>query len=204
MEHWITASRLDEIYDTLDQRLTAQRKMHVLGTCQAALVLATRWDVDPNQALAAMLLHDIAKQETKERLREIITSRSEWDEAEDIDFPAIWHAIAGAILARDEFNIPCEAVCEAIRLHPTGDGQMTLLEKIVFLADYTEPTRNFPGVQDLRRLAREDLDQALACAIEQKTMYVRQNNKKLHPRSAQAAKAFASLGNETKQGENTN
>ena len=75
------------------------------------------------------------------------------------------HAITGAEIARDVFGVS-DAVYEAIRWHTTGKADMTTLEKVIYLADYIEPTRDFPGVEELRRAVYEDLDRGLLRGLE--------------------------------------
>ena len=79
--------------------------------------------------------------------------------------PKLLHAKTGAAVARDLFGVPDE-IYEAIRWHTTGKPDMTLLEKVIYLADYIEPTRDFPGVEKLRELAYEDLDRALLLGLQ--------------------------------------
>jgi nicotinate-nucleotide adenylyltransferase len=79
--------------------------------------------------------------------------------------PALLHALTGAALAKERFGVSDE-VYEAIRWHTTGKPDMSTLEKILYLADYTEPTRDFEGVEALRRLSFEDLDRAMALGLK--------------------------------------
>lgn len=182
-----TACQFDFIYTVLHQRLSPRRIYHTLGAAHMSLLLAHRWGCDPDCALTAALLHDIAKEQKHDE----ILSQIEQDlqvvmHPDDRHFPDIWHALAGEIVARKDLGISSPEVGVAIRLHPTGDGEMALLEKIIFLADYIEPTRSFDGVDDLRRLAWEDLDKAVDLAIVRKTGYLRENGRKLHGRSQRA------------------
>ena len=79
---------------------------------------------------------------------------------------ALLHGPAGSVLAKTAFGIDDEEIRGAIYYHTTGRVGMTLLEKIVFLADYIEPNRDFPGVEDLRLLAEKDLDEAVLAAYD--------------------------------------
>lgn len=181
----LTAVRLDEITAILHERLSPPRVLHSLGASHSAVVLANRWGCDPGEALLAGLLHDIAKEEKPSAQREIITRSERWHDPVDDPFPAIWHAVAGAAVACEEFGAP-ETVGWAIALHPTGDAGMTLLEKVIFLSDYIEPTRVWRGVGDLRDLARLDLEEAVWVAVLKKTAHVKSKRKPLHPRSQRA------------------
>lgn len=192
MTNTITASHLDAIYDTLPKRLTAFRVRHTLGVAHAALRLARRWEADATMALAVGMLHDIAKEEKPSALRQRIEQAPDWKESADESYPAIWHAVAGAIVAEKEFGLPRE-MAWAIRVHPTGDAEMSQMDKILFLADSIEPGRSWDGVDALRLLAMENLDDAVRQAIFRKTDHVRDRSKPLHPRS-QRARAMAERG----------
>jgi predicted HD superfamily hydrolase involved in NAD metabolism len=181
----LTAVQLDEITTALRARLSPQRLLHSLGTSHSAVFLANRWGCDPDDALLAALLHDVAKEESPSAQREIILRSEHWHNPEDDAFPSIWHAAASAQLASEEFGVS-ETVARAIALHPTGEAGMTVLEKVIFLSDYIEPTRTWEGVRDLRELARCNFEEAVRTAIFKKTAHVKAKRKPLHPRSQRA------------------
>ena len=142
--------------------LRAKRVPHVLGTEEEAARLAGRWGADVDLARRAALLHDCTKRLSPTDHRAIA------ERYHALPLPAedkLYHAITGAILAREVFGEQ-EEVVSAIRWHTTGRADMSLLEKIIYLADYIEPTRDFPGLEALRRLAYEDLDRALLTGLE--------------------------------------
>ncbi|HUT24117.1 MAG TPA: bis(5'-nucleosyl)-tetraphosphatase (symmetrical) YqeK [Sumerlaeia bacterium] len=186
MKDWLTARRLDSLYTALQQRLSPHRVLHTLGASQMAVRLAAVWDVDPHEALAAALLHDIGKEiDGEDQWARIARAGVEVD-PEDRDFPGIWHAILGEAIAKEEFEIASPRVLRAIRLHPTGDDNAGDLERIVYLADYIEPARCFEGVGELRLLAETDLTAAYDKAVIRKTNHILQGNKRRHPRSKRA------------------
>jgi len=190
MGNWTTAKGLDKIAVAVRQRLSRSRVLHTLGSCHEAVALACRWQVNPTHALAACLLHDIAKEESKPDQRRRIERVGVEFTADDLEHKPLWHAFAAEAVAREEFGVDAKEVCRAIRLHPTGDGEMSVLDRIVFLADYIEPSRNWDGVEALRTLARHDLVAAADEAIVQKTMHVREKKgRALHPRSRRALDA---------------
>ena len=145
--------------------LKPKRIPHVRGCEQEAVKLARRWGADEELAAEAAILHDITKKfELNEQLilcqkYGIITDTVERQSSK------LLHAKTGAALARDRFGV-CGEVYEAIRWHTTGKPDMTLLEKVIYMADYIEPTRDFDGVDALRRLAYEDLDKAMVLGFE--------------------------------------
>jgi nicotinate-nucleotide adenylyltransferase len=99
------------------------------------------------------------------------------------------HAKSGACIAREVFGEP-EEECQAICWHTTGRAGMTLLEKILYLADYMEPTRDFEGVEELRRLAYTDLDAALLLGFEMSIEEMRQRGNPLHPKTVEGRDAL--------------
>ena len=145
--------------------LKPKRIAHVAGCESEAVALAMHWGEDPESAATAGILHDITK---KLALADQLNLCDKYgiicDNAERAS-AALLHAKTGAVLARELFGVS-EAISEAIRWHTTGKPDMSLLEKIVYLADYIEPTRDFPGVDRLRRLAYEDLDAAMALGLK--------------------------------------
>ena len=147
------------------QMLDEKRIPHVAGCEEEAVCLAQRWGESPSAAAAAAILHDVTKRlSAKEQLALVKQYEIVCDDAL-LASPKLLHAVTGAAVAKAEFKMP-DAICSAIRWHTTGKPEMTLLEKIIYLADYIEPTRDFPGVEKLRKAAYEDLDSALALGLK--------------------------------------
>lgn len=158
-------TELEELRAQAYQYLNAKRIPHVAGCEQEAEKLALRWGEDPCLAAKAGILHDITKRNTySEHLELCDKYKIDCDEAELAE-PKLLHAKTGAALAEHVFHMP-QKIVEAIRWHTTGKPDMTLLEKILYLADYIEPTRNFEGVETLRKLAYENIDLAMARALQ--------------------------------------
>ena len=145
--------------------LKDDRIAHVTGVESQAVMLAMHWGEEPETAAIAGILHDITKAMGKEKQLKLCQKYGIILEKAERDNPSLLHARTGAALARDRFGISDE-IYEAIRWHTTGRPDMTLLEKIIYLADYTEPTRDFDGVEELRELSFEDLDRAMALGLE--------------------------------------
>lgn len=145
--------------------LSPKRIPHVQGCEWEAVRLAKRWGESEEDAAEAGILHDITK---KLVLSEQLILSEKYGIINDTYETAnvkLLHAKTGAALARDLFNIS-DRVYSAIRWHTTGKPDMTLLEKIIYLADYIEPNRDFPGVDKLRKLAYEDLDAAMVLGLK--------------------------------------
>jgi nicotinate-nucleotide adenylyltransferase len=156
---------LDWLREKASAWLDEKRIPHVAGCEREALRLALRWGADPGLAAEAGILHDITK---KLKGPEQLLLCEKYGIIADVDEKAnhkLLHAKTGAAAAREAFGIG-DAVYSAIFWHTTGRADMALLDKIIYMADYIEPTRAFDGVDELRRLAYSDLDAALIRGLE--------------------------------------
>ena len=145
--------------------LKYKRIPHVLGTEQEAIRLAERYGADVEKARVAALLHDCTKKlDMEEQLALCRRYGIQLDELEQKALKLL-HAKTGAAIARDVFGVDDE-IYRAIWWHTTGHANMTLLEKIIYLADYIEPSRDFPGVDKLRSVCYKDLDEGLLLGLE--------------------------------------
>ncbi len=185
---WLRA----QVLECLDERRVA----HVAGCEAEAVRLAMHWGEDPELAAEAGILHDITKRcsyEEQLNLCEkygIIT-----DKAERGNYRLL-HALTGAAMARERFGVD-DAVYEAIRWHTTGKPDMTRFEKIIYLADYIEPTRDFDGIEELRALAFEDLDSAMTLGLKMTIDEIRRGGYELHPDTLIAYEWYNERRNET-------
>ena len=165
--------------------LRHKRIPHVLGTEETAARLARRWGADEEEAQRAALLHDctkrLSRQEHLALCRQYHIDLDEYEQRED----KLLHAKTGAALARDMFGVS-QAVYEAILWHTTGKADMAILEKIIYLADYIEPTRNFCDLTELRRLADVDLDRALLLGFTMAVEDLGEQGTVVHPNSVRA------------------
>ena len=145
--------------------LKHKRIPHVLGTEQEAIRLAERYGADVEKARRAALLHDCTKKlDMEEQLALCRRYGIQLDELEQKALKLL-HSKTGAAIARDVFGVDDE-IYSAIWYHTTGHAGMTKLEKIIYLADYIEPSRDFPGVDKLRKVCYEDLDRGLLMGLE--------------------------------------
>ena len=145
--------------------LKHKRIPHVLGTEQEAIRLAERYGADVEKARVAALLHDCTKKlDMPAQLALCGQYGIALDELEQKALKLL-HSKTGAAIARDVFGVDDE-VYSAIWYHTTGHANMTKLEKIIYLADYIEPSRDFPGVDTLRKVCYEDLDKGLLLGLE--------------------------------------
>jgi len=156
---------LEELRPVALSYLKAKRVRHVLGVEQEAIRLAEQYGADVDKARFAALLHDCTK---KLDLGEQLALCAQYGiELDDLERRALklLHAKTGAAIARDVFGAPRD-VCDAILWHTTGRPNMTVLEKVIYLADYIEPSRDFDGVDTLREAVYADLDRGLALGLK--------------------------------------
>ena len=152
-------------------RLSDKRYEHTLNVKKMAVRLAKRYGVDEDKAALAALLHDSAKEISKDEMRELAS---------------VWHGICAAILARTRWGVEDEAILSAIACHTAGKAGMSKLDKVVYLADMTSKERDWPGVGKLRKLEMKDLDAAMLAALKQTNEFVLSQGKPLDPQSAAA------------------
>ena len=162
------------------QQLPSKRYNHTLGVVATSEQLAKRYNASVESAQIAALLHDIAKYLPNDLLKEKLESAKETDYLNYS--PLVWHAPVGAIVAKETYQIKDSDILNAIKYHTTGKAAMTTLEKIVFLADYIEPNRTQPGVEEIRKLATKDLDVAVAQTLADTVAYLSSKGKgDIHP-----------------------
>lgn len=166
------------------EQLTEHRYLHTVGVMETAIKLAEKYSADSKKAELAAIFHDYAKFRPKEEMRGIIIK--EGMPAELLNYNSeLWHAPVGAFLAEKEAGIDDKEVLDAIRYHTSGRPRMALLEKIIYLADYIEPGRHFPGVDEVRDLARTNLNQALIKAVQNTIMFLMKKGQPVFPASFQ-------------------
>lgn len=159
---------IDLIKADLKEKLSKKRYEHTLGVAYTSAALAMRYGEDIVRAELAGVLHDVAKGEKVSKLKEDMdgfidpyTDKSYVALVSD-KAPQILHAIYAPFLAMKNYNIEDKDILSAIRWHTTGKKDMSMLEKIVFVADYIEPNRKqLPGLDEIRKLAFEDITKAI-------------------------------------------
>lgn len=172
---------IEEIRALLEKSLPLKRYQHSMRVYETALALGKRHHAEEAKVALAALLHDCGREipvkESVEKARAF---------GLPVDFieagqPVLLHAKIGACLATQKYGVTDPEVLEAIRCHTTGAETLSLTARIVFLADMLEPGRRFPGVEELRRLAREDLEQAMFTAYRDTICYLLEAGALIHP-----------------------
>lgn len=176
---------LEELRYVALSMLKPSRIPHVLGTEQTAAALAVRWGGDETAARRAALLHDCTKKLEREQHLALCRQYHVPPDQEELREGKLLHALTGAVTAQEVFGERPDVV-SAIRWHTTGKPDMTLLEKIIYLADYIEPTRNFCDLTALRALAFEDLDRAMLLGLTMAVADLKENGMAVHSNSVYA------------------
>lgn len=183
-DNWknLPMERLEQVVISL---LNPNRVRHVLGCRDTAVELAKRWGADVTDAARAGLLHDITK--ALDGPLQLTLCRAYGTLLDDFSrkYPKTLHAMTGSLVAQRIFW-ENEAVVSAIRNHATGKADMNLLETIIYVADYMEPNRDFPGVERLRGLAYTDLQGALRLGLEMTLEHLKDQGSEVSPESRQA------------------
>lgn len=183
---------MEELERVVCGLLNPNRVAHVLGCRDTAADLARHWGADETDAARAGMLHDVTKA-LDGPLQ--LTLCGEYGIVLDnfsTNNPKTLHALTGSLVAERIFG-ENEAVVAAIRSHTTGKAGMNLLEKIIYVADYMEPNRDFPGVEELRELAYSDIDKALRLGLEMTLAVLKTQHREISPESQQAL-AFLTAG----------
>ena len=183
-----------KIQHTLKKELDENRYHHTLGVMYTSASMAMRYDVDVQKALYAGLLHDCAKcipSDKKIRLCEKYGLPVSSVEKEN---PSLLHARLGAYLAHEKYGVKDEEIIYAIESHTTGRPGMSMLEKIVYIADYIEPARNkAPNLTRVRKLAFEDLDECMYEILKDTLSYLEENPKDVDAATKEAFEYYSVL-----------
>ncbi|HAX84373.1 MAG TPA: phosphohydrolase [Ruminococcaceae bacterium] len=146
-------------------RLDDYRFNHSLNVADSARELAIRYGGDADKAYTAGLLHDVMKNASDEEQLGVLSEAGIELMPVERANKKLWHAVAGAAYIRFVMGIEDREIIRAVRYHTTGRAGMSLLEKIVYLADYISAERDYNGVEDMRRLCKEDMDAAIEYAL---------------------------------------
>lgn len=161
-------------------QLTEHRYTHTIGVMETAITLAKKYGADEKKAELSAIFHDYAKFRPKEEMKKIIIEQGMPSELLQYN-SELWHAPVGAFLVEKEAGISDKEILDAIRFHTSGRVRMTLLEKVIYLADYIEPGRHFPGVEEVRAMAQESLNTALIKSVQNTIMFLMKKGQPVFP-----------------------
>lgn len=195
----LTASEMDyrpyisydraELLVRIQMHLDQARYQHCLRVEQTAIDLAEKYHADVKQAGLAGLVHDYAKQRSNSEFKTVIL-----DEGFDTRLleynNGIWHGIVGTYFIERELGITNSTILNAVRRHTIGAPEMSVIDQIVFIADYIEPGRDFPGVEEARKAAAKSLTDGVQYELKNVLLYLVENDSKVFPPTIESYNAW--------------
>ncbi len=180
------------IKKNLKKNISKHRMTHTMGVAYTAAALAMKHSADMEEAFLAGLLHDCAKDMPEDKMLEFCLK---YTEVTDSERQALYllHGKAGALIAQQQYHMS-EDVCNAIKYHTTGRADMTLLEKIIFVADYIEPNRRpLPNLEHLRKIAFEDIDRTVYEIARDTISYLKESGRFIDDTTMTTCNFYAGL-----------
>lgn len=174
-----------EIVAKEKSNMTEDRFEHCIGVSKTAKKLAELNQYDEDKAALAGFIHDYAKQVSVKEYREVIKTKGfdqdllSWNRS-------IWHGIVGTYFIQRDLKITDTEILTAVRRHTTADVEMTTLDKIVFMADYIEPGRSFPGVEEARKITYANIDKGVGYQLAHTLEFLIEKRNKIYPRTLDA------------------
>lgn len=187
---------LEEAESYARGRLSGKRYGHTLRVAETAERLARLHGLDPKKARLAGLLHDAAREESKEDLLRVAEEEGLPVSGLERERPMLLHGPVAAALSRKDLGVEDGEVIEAVRVHTTGEPGMGPLALALYMADKIEPGRDQPGVDTLRKLASKDLRRATRTALEDSISYNERRGRPIHPKSRQTLEWLEGPGRE--------
>ena len=157
----MSALNISDYKKIIRERMGDYRFSHSVNVAKEAKKLAKHYGADENKAEIAGILHDITKEMPKEQQLQIIIDSGIILDNVQLHAPKLWHGMSGSIVVRDELGIDDEDILNAIRYHTTGRAGMSLLEKVIFTADFTSEERTYSGVATMRKKSKKSLEEAM-------------------------------------------
>ncbi len=185
---------LKKIRKSMEKELDAKRYEHTLGVAYTAAALAMCNDVDLIKAETAGLLHDCAKCFSDDKKISVCRKNNMEINSVESRNPYLLHAKAGYCIAKNKFDIEDQDILNAILNHTTGRPGMSTLEKIIYIADYIEPSRKqAPNLSEVRKLAFQNLDQALLKILTDILSYLESGGGEIDPLTKETYDYYADL-----------
>jgi len=181
---------IEEMKLYLKENLMEKRYIHILGVADTAKKLAKLNGVPVGKAEIAALAHDVAKNLSKVRMKEIIDENKIVLSDVEENNSNLWHSIIAPIEAKDKFGIEDGEILDAIRWHTTGKEDMSILTKIIYISDMIEPSRNFDGVDDIRKVTLKDLDKGVYCGLSRSIEFLLIKNLLIYENTMRARNYF--------------
>ena len=157
----MTDLKTSEYKDFIRQKMGDYRFTHSVNVADEAVALAKIYGCDEELAYTAGILHDVTKEFPKDEQLQIIADGGIILDSVQKNAPKLWHSISGSVYVRDYLGIKNNDIINAVRYHTTGRAGMSLLEKIIYIADFTSAERSYKDVDIMRELSRKTLEDAM-------------------------------------------
>ncbi|MDK2984490.1 MAG: hypothetical protein PWQ96_132 [Clostridia bacterium] len=177
---------IESINEILQEYLSEKKVKHSLNVAQTAQELAERFSVNKEDAYLAGLVHDIARDLDPQKLLKIARENNLIQHPIEEKMPIVLHANVGAFIASSRLAISKSSILQAVQKHTVAAPAMSKIDKIVYLADVIEPDRSFQGIEDLRQLAKNNLNEAFLKALEGSITYLISKRCLIHPYTIEA------------------
>ena len=181
----------DELYDVVKSEVSEKRFNHILGVVKRAIEYAQIYNANIEDVKVAAILHDIAKEYSEEKSYEILEKYGyNVDEVENNNYNLI-HSKVGSIIAKYEYGLS-DDICNAIAFHTTGRSNMSMLEKIIYLADATEEGRNYKHsineltIEEVVATVKEDIDKGLIYVLKWSLQSILRRDLLMHMNTVEA------------------
>ncbi|MEQ6375838.1 bis(5'-nucleosyl)-tetraphosphatase (symmetrical) YqeK [Bacillaceae bacterium S4-13-56] len=184
----------EEALAIVKEKLKPERYDHTIRVLETALRLGEKMGIDLKKVELSAIFHDYAKYRPKEEMGRWILSEKTLSKDLLQYHHELWHAPVGAILVEREVGILDKDILMAIKSHTTGRVNMSDLEKIIFLADYIEPGRSFPGVDTVREVAQDNINLGCKLALSNTIIFLLSKNQKIYPDTFLAYNDFVTGG----------
>ena len=188
-------ARNKEFLEILKTRLTPQRLYHSICVAEQAKHLAEKFGGDSEKAYTAGLIHDIMRYEPVDKMLELIENDGQMLTESEKNITVTLHAIAGEVYLRKELNVTDKDILSAVRWHTTGKEDMSLLEKIIYVADLTSEDREYPDILEVRAMAEESLEKTCLRGL---SFTIEDNARKCRPIHIDTVKAYNYLAERIK------
>ena len=169
-----------ELLKDIRARLSDNRYEHSLQVAKSAVELAERYGGDKELLYTAGLAHDVLKEQPRDEALAFFAAHGVRLTPVERSAPKLWHAMAGAIYLKETYGYP-EELLTAVRYHTTGRENMTLAEKILFIADFISADRDYPGVEDMRERAKVSLEYAMEEGLRFTIFELSEKCRPIHP-----------------------
>lgn len=186
----------DEYLQAIQSKLDSDRYIHSLKVAESAVTLAEKYGADVRKAYVAGVLHDVMKNSSVEDMLLEIKNAGYTLSSVEKNNPKLWHAIAGAAFIKNKLNIKDEEIISAVLCHTTAKKDMSLLDKVIYIADFISKDRNYNGVEEVRKTAFISLEKTMMICLQFTVHDLSRKKQLIHPNSIDAYNQLIIQNNE--------